>query len=1056
MNSVKLWEEMITLPTLSLGPHNPNPKFETYQSYRPYPYPYSYQSADRIKSDKEYLALHMENNFLKITVLPHFGSRLYSIYDKVNQKELLHSPKQVNIAFLPPTAGGTFAGIGMELALLDSHAMTNVLKREYSVVEHDDGSKSIVVGELDLRYRMRWAIHFTLKPGEACLHHRVQIQNQSETYGRFRYWALAGVSIDERDIEIIFPERLGWEHGGEFQGVGWPIHDGVDMRFPNRLPQTVGVEARGVRNGFFAYYDHTNNHGMVHWADPGDIKGKKMWTWGKSAHTGHRGKYFSDGKPFMEIDSGRDEDQEVFEVLEPFTTIQWDEVWYPVGAIGSVTNAGKTLAMKLLSDLSIASDKIELNLQSTLAYDRLSVEVASAQTVIGSTTINITPGSVKKIDLDLSKKVGIEDAVSIRFAYNNIILLHHTVGKDVFEDKYVDIISDVSVPEIDRTPDYLMNLARTKLRRFPQPKFCPVDDLLDEVLQKDPGHAEALRLKGMFLYEQGLFDEAIELLQKSLKRNFCDGETHYYLGLGCYRKQLWEDAYFAFSDAVKFNKQAMGYFYLGLLAVKFNDYEKALRMFGNAIDFNANHTRARMYYALVLHKLGRIDDALVQVDQASFRSPSDPLIALTKMLIETGTLKGFNATEAGECITTQLHGDIQTYYELVWNLAEIGLYREVLDFLDEIALVCIDSDGVGMLSYYDYYFSCKIGDQENASKRLSGIEDESIVYTFPFRHEELELLAYVLNDHPDDKFANYYIGLIKAGLTRYEEGYEHIKKAVDLGLSHPVAYNVLGEIAQKTLNDIDLAIGYFEKSLSLDDNNVFTLNFLADAYSEKKAIEKLDQLFENPLSTTNPDLVQKRINHLSLKDELDTAIDVLENKVNFPNMAQQLYPLYSETCIRRGIKQLRLNKYEDARGDFERALELRDNFGAKVWMKKYNIRAEYFLGLAHKKMGDDAKSEEIWLAAIDKQEQFQDWTISGMWNYGFWVDRYYQGWMLKHLGRTAEAVTYFDGIRAFAAHKFNSQISSRGRKDLLEMAYNGLNDDEINTVEVDVSYLSKE
>ena len=82
--------------------------------------------------------------------------------------------------------------------------------------------------------------------------------------------------------------------------------------------------------------------------------------------------------------------------------------------------------------------------------------------------------------------------------------------------------------------------------------------------------------------------------------------------------------------------------------------------------------------------------------------------------------------------------------------------------------------------------------------------------------------------------------------------------------------------------------------------------------------------------------------------------------------------------------------------------------------------------------------------------------MSGAWNYGFWTDRFYQGWMLKELGKTSEAITYFDGIRSEAAHKFRHQYSPAQRRDLLQLAYNGLNDSQIYTKATDTSYLNKE
>ena len=188
---VKLSQKSICLPTTILGGHNPNPLFETYQGrpypfkeelsdeesvrndswcgHNPYPYAYAYMDADRKLQDRDYLLLVMENEFLRIEFLPHLGSRIHRIFDKTIQQDLIHHAQQVVMQYLPGTSGGTYVGVGMELSIPDHHSLTNSREREYQTFKHEDGSASIVAGELDLRYKMRWSMEFSLKPGDAKL-----------------------------------------------------------------------------------------------------------------------------------------------------------------------------------------------------------------------------------------------------------------------------------------------------------------------------------------------------------------------------------------------------------------------------------------------------------------------------------------------------------------------------------------------------------------------------------------------------------------------------------------------------------------------------------------------------------------------------------------------------------------------------------------------------------------------------------------------------------------------------------------------------------------------
>ncbi len=1050
MDYVKLWEERISILTLKLGPLNPNPVFETHESYHPYPYPYAFQMADKIKEDVEYITLNLENQYLKVIILPELGSRIYSIYDKVNEKELIHKPDFINMAFLPGTAGGTYVGVGMELSIPDHHSLTNSRKREFSTCENADGSKTVIVGELDLRYSMRWSMQFTLKPGVAALFQKVTIHNQSDTNGRFRYWSNAGVSLENKNIEFIFREKEAWEHGGEFQVMSWPLYDGIDMRFPAEIPNTAGFEPKDVKDGFFAYYDHKDNYGLVHWAPPGSAKGKKYWAWGKSANAAHRARLFGDGSRFMEFQSGRDEDQEIFEILEPAATVQWEEMWFPVGNLGTISDAAGGLAISAdINDNGV----LELKVQTAVSLGNIKISVFNEDSCLAEKRLSPVPGKVQQLDIPIGKDYSSRQNIILEFnSDDHRKILEYKVSKETIKDKYIDIIADTSEVKQDRTTDFLMSELRLRARRFPQPKFACCDDLLEEVLNKDPWHAEALKVKGISLHEKGLIDDSNICLRNSLQRNFCDGETYYYLGLNAFRKGEFASAFLLFSDAVKFNFRAASFMYLGIIAFLQNDKYLAVKMFRSSLDNGANHTKARIYLALTMYIQGNIEQSILELEEAEKRFLSDPLIQVAYQIIEEGTLKGFARSARGIKLVKQLHKDIQTCYQVVIDLTEIGFYGYALDLVNEISSMCQGSQGTGMLPFYKYFAGVKSG----LKIELENIDDNSVLYTFPFRDKELEILSAALNSYPDNKFALYYSGLVLAGKTRYKEAGRYINRALEEGLEHPVVLNTAGRIAEKSLKDFIEAEKFYLKSLKIDPDNVFTRIYLADLFKQLKKFAELEKLFEHKSTFTNLQLLCKYIDHNIARGQLRKVIHVMENKVSFYNMARELYGRYSNVIIRYANTLIEQEKLDEAIEYINRCFEPQPQFGGRVWKEKYNLKAEYFLGLAYKLKGDGKKAEEIWMNGVRKQEQFQDWTMSGAWNYGLWVGRFYQGWMLKSLGRKAEAVSYFDGIRAFAAHKFNSLLNPEQRKDLLKMSYNGLNEEKIMKDDTDDAYLELE
>ena len=80
MNKVHVWEEKVTIPTYEAGKPDKNPVFlekRVYQgsSGRIYPHTVIEKISDE-KVDKEYTALFLENDYLKVMMLPELGGRI--------------------------------------------------------------------------------------------------------------------------------------------------------------------------------------------------------------------------------------------------------------------------------------------------------------------------------------------------------------------------------------------------------------------------------------------------------------------------------------------------------------------------------------------------------------------------------------------------------------------------------------------------------------------------------------------------------------------------------------------------------------------------------------------------------------------------------------------------------------------------------------------------------------------------------------------------------------------------------------------------------------------
>ncbi|MGH9469712.1 MAG: DUF5107 domain-containing protein, partial [Terriglobia bacterium] len=199
--AVRAWEGTIEIPTYVLGPADPNPAFPLLHKEPVYPY----TMMDDLTSNREpktYRAVYLENQYLKLTILPQLGGHLYSIYDKVDHREVLYRNNVVKYGLIGPR--GAWVSGGVEFSFPFAHTDVSVSPVE-SVIQHNpDGSVTAVVGAVDWVSNMHWEVALTLRPDTARVEQKVTLFNSTPTKHLYLFWANAAVSATD-DMQYIYP-----------------------------------------------------------------------------------------------------------------------------------------------------------------------------------------------------------------------------------------------------------------------------------------------------------------------------------------------------------------------------------------------------------------------------------------------------------------------------------------------------------------------------------------------------------------------------------------------------------------------------------------------------------------------------------------------------------------------------------------------------------------------------------------------------------------------------------------------------------------------------------
>src|SRR5450759_405828 len=223
--AVKAWETTIVIPTYLAGDPEPNPMFYFGRSSQGaqapvYPYP-MYDVLTGKKADKTYKIVYLENEYLRIGILPEIGGRIFEGVDKTNNYNFIYRQHVIKPTLI--SIIGAWISGGVEWNINHHHRATTFLPVQYKVEENADGGKTVWVGELEVRQRMRWAVGYTIRPGKAYLEASLRILNRTPEVNTMLCFANVAVHVND-NYQVIFPPstQLGTGHSKRVF-TKWPV-----------------------------------------------------------------------------------------------------------------------------------------------------------------------------------------------------------------------------------------------------------------------------------------------------------------------------------------------------------------------------------------------------------------------------------------------------------------------------------------------------------------------------------------------------------------------------------------------------------------------------------------------------------------------------------------------------------------------------------------------------------------------------------------------------------------------------------------------------------------
>ena len=594
--------------------------FKTYPFSDPDPVPdatkiYPYYRFDGYAENgvnKEWQVVELENDFIKVMVLPEIGGKIWAAIEKTTDKSFIYYNNVVKFRDVAMRGPWTSGGLEPNYGIV-GHTPNCATPVDYTVIKKPDGSVSCVVGVLDLLTRSVWRLDINLQKDKAYFTTSSTWYNASPFEQPYYHWMNGALKAAD-DLQFVFPGTKYIGHGGEH--APWPIDEkGRDISWykNNNFGSYKSYHVFGKHSNFWGAYYHDEDFGMARYSTYDDKAGKKIWIWGLSREGMIWEKLLSDNDgQYVEVQSGRLFNQPAEgSTFTPFknrgftpnATDKWTEYWFPIMKTKGFVTASEFGSLNVKSQ----NGNIVVYLSPVQAIND-ELRIFDGDKELYSKKLNLKPlelfrDSIKhqgsknlRVELGASKLRydGSPDAGTLSRPYEtpatfdwNSVQGLHIQGKEFIRHRM----------------------------------YTPAEEKLRAAIKADSNYLPALSDMALLMYRQMKYDEALQAAKRALSIDTYDPAANYYYGLINDRMGNITDA----KDGYDIASQSLEYrpaSFTRLANIYFreNDLNKAVKYALETIEANKSAIDAYQLLAVVYRMqknkdaATRVLDTLVSVD----------------------------------------------------------------------------------------------------------------------------------------------------------------------------------------------------------------------------------------------------------------------------------------------------------------------------------------------------------------------------------------------------------------------------------------------------------
>lgn len=723
--TVKEYKKVFT--TYPFSDPDPIPKPEA----KIYPY-YRFDSFTDKPIQKEWKVVELENDYIKLMILPEIGGKIWSATEKSTGKDFIyynHVVKFRDVAMRGPwTSGGIEANYG-----IIGHTPNCATPVDFTTIKREDGSVSCVIGVLDLLTRTCWRLDINLPKDKAYVTTTSFWYNPSPLEQPYYTWMNTGIKAGG-NLQFVYPGKNYLGHEGEYGD--WPVNktNGKDVSLynNNNFGGYKSYHVFGKYTDFFGGYWLDDDFGMARFSSHDDKAGKKIWIWGLSQQGMIWEKLLTDSDgQYVEVQSGRLFNQSAESSMytpfkhrsfAPGQSDTWTEYWFPVKQTRGFVKANNYGAVNIKQEkewLKIYFSPLQ-NLNETM-------EVFHDGKSIYTRQVTLHP-----METFVDSIRGVMDESKLKFALGENKLVWNSSPVEG------DLSRPLAAPkDFDHNSVYGLYLQGKNLISFRD--YVKAEEKLKECLKKDPYYVPALTAIASLQLRRFEFEDGLATTRKALAVNTYDAAANYYyalVNLHLGNKDDTKDGFDIASQDQEYRTAA--YVALAKLYLREQELSKAMAYAQKSLLTNQYCIDA-LQMLVVIHRLQKEpDQATKSINALNEIDPLNHFTAFEKYL-------GSGSAESKNNFVSGIRSEMpqQTYLELAIWYHQLGREEEAIQVLSMAA-------NTPEVLYWQAFL-------QNKPVDLKGIQ---LANEFPFRDETHEVLKNLIktNDH---WLLKYHLALIE-------------------------------------------------------------------------------------------------------------------------------------------------------------------------------------------------------------------------------------------------------------------------------------------------------